>query len=304
MEIGITDQVSIISLLMAFLAYRHSVVSSKETNKQIQEISEEHLRLSSNVALSNASQKYVVMLSEVNKEFEGIVKELSYPALEASRNIGDIFDKFDTKKLGQPYLRHAFHNVITIVREAYDRELTYQTGLNLSDRIRSLKYIKDVVASYEQTQPEKSIFGFLKKQKSPENPEEYINSSVTFWGNVKAIYNRIPSENEPELFKDALSQMAKYRELHEKNRDQLVQLESRLENAIKENALELFDIKDVPNLGQKFYRVKGDIGRYRELYFPDFYNLESVRVQDGIAYSIYAGSILFIASQHFMWGKT
>lgn len=303
MAVETSDLIALCSLGVAFIAYRHAVKSSQSTTAQINKISEEHLRLSSNVALNEASKKYVSLLADVNQEFELITKELAYPALVASRSIGESFDKYDTQDSGQPYLRHCFHNAITIVREAYDNELTYQTGLNLTDRIRSLKYIKDDVNQYEKTSPEKSLFSFLKKERPPQTPEEKINSSTAFWDSVKEIYIRIPSNDESKLFRDVLNHLDEYRKLHESKLGQLKELEEKLESAIKENALEIFDIRDIPNLGQKFYRVKSDIGRYRELYFPDFHGIETVNISDGIAYSIYSGSIALIASQHFMWGK-
>ncbi|SBS31211.1 hypothetical protein MSP8886_02023 [Marinomonas spartinae] len=303
MEIKISELIALFSLIVAFLAYRHAVKSSLSTAKQMQRISEDHLQLTSNVALTESSQKYVRLLSKVNGEFEKIVKSLSYPALKASTEIGETLDRYDNSSIGHPYLRHCFHNAITVVREAYDHELTYQTGLNLTSRVRSLKFIKDDVSHYENTQPEKSIFSFLKKERAPSTPEEYINLSTVFWDSVKEIYTRIPSNKEAEVFKDTLSVLKEYIQLHESKREILENLESELEQAIKENSLEMFEIRDIPNLGQKFYRVKGDIGRFRELYSPDFHGIESAPVTDGISYSIYAGSIAFIASQHFMWGK-
>lgn len=303
MDIETSDLIAICSLVIAFSAYRHTVKSSQSTSAQINKISEEHLKLSSNVALSDASQKYVSLLSEVNQEFELITQELAYPALVASRSIGDSFDKYGTKNNSHPHLRHCFHDAITVVRDAYDFEFTYQTGLNLTDRIRALKRIKNDVNHYEKTLSEKSIFSFLKKERPPQTPEDKINSSTLFWDSVKEIYTRIPSNDEAELFTDTLKHLDEYRRLHESKREQLKILGDKLELAIKENALEMFDIRDIPNLGQKFYRVKSDIGRYNELYFPDFHGIESMKISDGIAYSIYAGSITFIASQHFMWGK-
>lgn len=303
MEVETSDLIAICSLLIAFFAYRHAVKSSQSTSAQIQKISEEHLKLSSSVALTKASQKYVLLLSDINSQFELITKELAYPALLASRRIGESFDKYDKDINSYPYLSHCFHQVITLVREAYDHELTYQTGLNLTDRIRSLKFIKDDVHQYTKSSSEKSIFSFLKKERPPQTPEEKINSSTVFWDSVKEIYNRIPGDEEAKLFNETLLYLDEYRKLHESKQKQLKKLEERLEAAIKENTLEMFDIRDIPNLGQKFYRVKSDIGRYRELYFPDFHGIDTVQISDGVAYSIYAGSVVFIASQHFMWGK-
>ena len=298
-----TDAVALFSLIVAFAAYRHAVVSSRDNTKQIQEISNTHLRLYSNIAISKASQKYVSLLSNINKEFEEIVGKLAYTALDASTKIGSVFDEFDTKSQAHPYLRHAFHTGITVVREAYDKELTYQTGLNLVSRLRTLKFIKGNVASYEPEKPDRSIFSFLKKQNKPNGPEDAINASSVFWDSLKTIYDRIQEEKEPELFRLTLPYIEEYSRLHSEFRQRLEELEKQLEDAIKENALEMFDIRDIPGLGAKFYRVKGDIGRVRGLYFPDLHGLCEMPVHDGISYSLYAASVLFIISQHFMWGK-
>ena len=304
MTIETSDAIAFFSLIVAFVAYRHAVTSSRDNAKQIQDISNTHLRLSSNIAISEASQKYVSLLANVNREFEEIVGKLAYPALNASTKIGDVFDYFDTQNQAHPYLRHAFHTGITVVREAYDKELTYQTGLNLASRLRALKFIKGNVATYQPEKPDRSIFAFLRKQNKPNGPEEIINSSTVFWDSLKTIYDRIPEEKEAELFHRTHPYIDEYSRLHRESRQRLEELEKQLEDAIKENSLEMFEIRDVPSLGTKFYRVKGDIGRVRELYFPDLHGLDGISVHDGIAYSLYAASALFIVSQHFMWGKT
>lgn len=303
MAMETSDAIAFFSLIVAFLAYRHTVVSSRDNAKKIQEISNTHLRLSSNIAISEASQKYVSLLSNINREFEAIVAKLVYPALDASTKIGSVFDDFDAQKQAHPYLRHAFHTGITVVREAYDKELTYQTGLNLVSRLRALKFIKEDVASYQPEKPDRSIFSFLRKQNKPSGPEDVINASTAFWDSLKTIYDRIPEEKETELFRRALPYIEEYSRLHKESRQRLEELEKQLEDAIKENSLEMFDIRDVTGLGAKFYRVKGDIGRVRELYFPDLNGLGEIPVHDGISYSLYAASVLFIVSQHFMWGK-
>lgn len=303
MTIETSDAIALCSLIVAFVAYRHTVASSQDNTKQIQEISNTHLRLASNIAISEASQKYVSLLSNINREFEEIVGKLAYPALDASTKIGSVFDEFDTKSLTHPYLRHAFHTSITVVREAYDKELTYQTGLNLASRLRALKFIKGDVASYQPEKPDRSIFSFLRKQNKPSSPEDAIKVSSVFWDSLKTIYDRIPEEKEAELFRRTFPYTEEYSRLHRESRQRLEELEKQLEDAIKENLLEMFDIRDVPGLGAKFYIVKGDIGRVRELYFPDMNGLGEIPVRDGISYSLYAASVLFIVSQHFMWGK-
>jgi len=299
-----SDAIAFFSLIIAFVAYRHTVTSSRDNAKQIQDISNTHLRLSSNIAISEASQKYVLLLANVNREFEEIVSKLAYPALIASTKIGDVFDEFDTQNQARPYLRHAFHTGVTVVREAYDKELTYQTGLNLASRLRALKFIKGDVATYQPEKPDRSIFAFLRKHNKPNGAEEIINASMVFWDSLKKIYDRIPEEKEAALFHRIHPYIEEYSRLHRESRQRLEELEKQLEAAIKENSLEMFEIRDVPSLGTKLYRVKGDIGRVRELYFPDLHGLDGISVNDGIAYSLYAASVLFIVSQHFMWGKT
>src|SRR5690554_400958 len=105
----ISNTIAIFSLIIAFLAYRHSVRQGRHSAKQFQEISNSHLRSDSDIAIGKASQKYVTLLSDIDKEFEQIIEKISYPALNASTNIGSVFDDFDTEKHTHPYLRHAFH---------------------------------------------------------------------------------------------------------------------------------------------------------------------------------------------------
>lgn len=303
MTIATSDFIALCSLIVAFFAYRHSVTSSQDNAKQIQIISNTHFQLSSNIAISEASQKYVSLLANVNREFEEIVGKLADPAARASRLIGDTFDDFDSQQLTLPYLRHAFHTAITVVREAYDEELTYQTGLNLVFRLRALKFIKGDVATYQPETPDRSIFSFLKKQNKPNNPEEIINASTAFWDSLKTIYSRIPEEKEAALFRHIYRYIEEYSCLHRESHQRLDALEKQLEDAIKENSLEMYQIRDVPSLGTKFYRVKGDIGRIRELFLPDLDGLGGHPTQDGVAYSLYAACVLYIVSQHYMWGN-
>jgi hypothetical protein len=65
MKVELSEVIALFSFLVALAAFWHSIRSSKAMSKQIQKISDNHLRLFSNVALSKASQKYVSLLSEV-----------------------------------------------------------------------------------------------------------------------------------------------------------------------------------------------------------------------------------------------
>jgi hypothetical protein len=304
MKVGPSEIIAFLSFLVAFAAFRHSIRSSKSMSKQIQNISDSHLRLSSNVAFSQASQEYVSLLSEVNMEFEEIVKNLSTPAHEVCIKIGNVFNQFDSEQRVHPYLSDAFDTSISIVSKAYGKELIYQTGGNLKWRINALRFLKDDVVKYKKAKLKKSIFSFLKKLQNPKTPEEIIDSSTDFWNSVETIYDRIPEDKVPELFNKISKHLSEYSQLHNEIIEKLESLERRLEEAIKKNKLEIFNIEAIPNLGKKFYRVKGDIDRYKKLSIIDYHEIGSDFVSDGIAYSICAGSIIFIASKHFMWGKT
>jgi hypothetical protein len=237
-------------------------------------------------------------------EFEEIVKNLSAPARSVCTKIGIVFDQFDSEQMAHPCLSHAFETSISIVRKAYDKELISQTGDNLEWRIEALRFLKDDVIKYKKVKLKKSIFSFWKKLQNPKTPEEIIDSSTDFWNSVETIYDRIPENKVADLFIQTSKHLSEYSQLHNEIIEKLESLERRLEDAIKENTLEMFNIEEIPNLGQKFYRVKGDIDRYKKLSFLDYYEMGNDLVYDGIGHSIYAGSIVFIASQHFMWGKT
>lgn len=58
-----------------------------------------------------------------------------------------------------------------------------------------------------------------------------------FWDSAKELYSRIPSEKEPDLFKETLDHLKEFRELHESKRELLKSLENKLESAIKRTLL-------------------------------------------------------------------
>jgi hypothetical protein len=308
MELATSDIIAIGSAVISTLTLIHTVQSAKANSLQIEELARRYERHTGLIATHQASQKYVALLSDVSLRFEEILAKLAYPASEAQRAIGEVFDSFDSKPGEHPYLRHAFQDLVDRVRKAYDFELTYQTGLNLADRIRQLKFIRSEFDQYMEaradTPPKKSFFDlFFKRQSQPASPEDYIRRSAEFWQSLNSIYERIPREREPEVFSKALECIAEYRRLHEASRDELQELELRLENGLKENSLELIKIENTPILGDKYTRTKGDIARALAFYFPDFYHIESIQVEDGIAYSLYAGSILRIMADHHTWGR-
>ncbi|MCP1479518.1 hypothetical protein J2Y88_001829 [Pseudomonas chlororaphis] len=305
MSLSVSEVIALFSLGVAVFAYRHSVGAAQRNSRQIEEIASNQMRLSSSIAMGEASQKYVALLSDVNREFEGMVKKLSHAALMATTNICSTLDEFDTDRTAHPRLRHALHDCVEIVRQAYDQELSYQTGANLAFRLRSLKSIKDDIAAYESPKGMDSIFSFLRQQPRPSRPEELIHGSALFRNSLKTLYKRIPADREAMLFTQVVPHIKEFVELHSEYRDRLRALELQLDEAIKENSLEMFKICNVPGLGPEFYRVKGDICRISNLYFPDLYRAEEIaeHIQDGVAHSLYVASTLFIVSQHFMWGK-
>lgn len=307
MELAASDIIAAGSAVVSTLTLIHTVQSAKSNNLQIEELARRYERHTGLIATHQASQKYVTLLSDVSLRFEEILAKLAYPASEAQRAIGEVFDLFDTKRGDHPYLRHAFQDAVDRVRKAYDYELTYQTGLNLADRIRQLKFVRPDFERYVEARnevaPKKSIFDFFKRRPRPTSPEAYIEQSEEFWESLKSIYERIPHKQEPEVFFKTLKCISEYRKLHEQSRDELRELELRLENGLKENSLELFRIQNTPILGDRYMRTKGDIARVLAMYFPDFYGIESVRVEDGIAYALYAGSVLRIMADHHSWGN-
>ncbi|MFC3625186.1 hypothetical protein ACFOKJ_03375 [Vogesella amnigena] len=302
MDINISEATSILSLVVATLAYKHAKASSKENGEQIQKIADRHIFLFAKMELNKSSQKYVKLLHEVSCEFENIINSISYPALEINREISRLFDCHDSNYKA-PYLRHAFHTVIEIVRTAYDRELTYQTGINLASRLRYLKIQIERPAPAVEVKRNSWASFFRRKKDLPINPEKFIDSSVACWENIADIQNRISSEKESIIFRDAFPKIKEFIQLHSSQFGRLDLLIEKLDDGLKENSLEQFNILDMEILGEKYKRIRGDIERIRELNLLDLNGADKFEITDGIAHLIYAGSILQIISQHFMWGK-
>jgi len=303
MKIEFSELIAFFSLVVAFIAYTHSVESAKSNSRQVQRIADNQLQLSENIALSEAGQKYVLLVSEISYKFEKIANDVGGQAREAIQKIGEVFDKYDMKEMSSPYLRHAYHHNIQIVRECFDNEMTYQTGMYITANLRF--FIMDINRHVlTPVDDNKSWFSFFIRSKKLQSPEDKINHTKEFWRNIKTIYERIPLTKEADLFSEVFEHIQGYIEEHEKISDKLDVFLEQLKNARNENSLELFKIHNTPYLGKNFDKIEGDIGRFKELYFPEFYGIKDVHVSDGIVKSLYAGSIMYIASQRFRWGES
>jgi septin family protein len=244
----------------------------------------------------------VVLLDDVINEFEEITKELYYPAFTAYRNISNMLEKYDSKsRPSYPHLRHSYYSCIKQIRMYYDYQLTYQTGSCLVGQIRH----SDVSNYKIEVDSKTSIYKFIKYIFMPDSSKIRSTTSEEFGINYENLIDSIPNEKASEIFKKTLELTSEYAGLHKNARSKLEKLENRLDKAIKKNNLEMIKISDMPNLREKFYRIKGDLGRFQELYFPDIQLLEGevdVYMPNGIDISLYVGSVLMIASDYSSWG--
>lgn len=297
------DWLPYISTGIAFLAYRNTVKSGSATSNLARDISEDHKNLNAYFALRLATEKYVPQISSINKDFKKIVKELSESAYGTLNKIEESIDKYDTSEKRHPYLRHCYHRMIEEVRRAYDKDLAYQHSAYVMPNLRGLKLIRFDVDAPELKGFKPSFFFSRWRKTEPLTPSQVLDLSTSFWGNAEQIYTRVPREKEHEFFSETLALLKEYRDLHAQHSDKLKELSCQLAEIICENEVEMFQITEVPVLGQKFRKLQRDIEYYRNFGFQDFSGLESAQIHDGIAFSVYAGSVLFILSQNFMWGK-
>ncbi len=294
--------IALLSLTVAFMAYRQFAVLSIASREQNQKNASESQRISINLAINDASKEYVELFNEVNNEFKEITKELYYPAFNSYRNISNMLEKYDSKsRPSYPHLRHAYYSCIKQIRKYYDYKLTYQTGSCLVGQIRHCD-----ISNYKiEIQPEKSLYRYIKNMFMNSSSKIASTTSEEFGINYKNLIDSIPSEKASEIFKKTLEITSEYASLHRKAKLKLEKLESCLETAINKNKLEMIKISDMPNLREKFYRIKGDIDRFQELYFPDIQLLEGendLYMPNGINITLYVGSVLMIASEYSSWG--
>ncbi len=301
-----SETIPILSLIVAFLAYRHTIKSSRDSSLQIHKIAYDHQRLIAHTALNQASQKYVALVRDTSKEFDAIIEDLSRTALESNQKIRDIFDKYDLPSEKGGHLRHAIHQCATIVEEAYDLELTYQKGLNLIDRLRwELRGInREDILSIDFSEKTPLIKKIFQGKIIAKTPEEYIHQSDKYWNNIYTLYSKIPESKESDIFNEVLKVVAAYSKKHKNYRDTLKGLEERLKDGISENDLELFKIQDISPLWKKYKRLKSDINIISEFHFPDFYQWDESGIEfiEGISLSLYSYVILYIVSQRCSWG--
>ena len=270
---------------------------AQETGKRIEEIALEHHKLTVSVALHDASQKYVDLLYEVQTEFHEIVQDIQYPLSDIQKHIGYSFDVFDSHKNTIPHLRHAFDESLTIIRHAYDCYFDLQPGGYILEQMKFLKSLD------RENLPNrnKQYFHLFSRPKAI-SPKEYIDQSSDFSKNIRYIYERIPANKETELYKYSFQYIDEGQKLLVSYHDQLDALYDRLENGLKRNDIEQFDLTNITNLGDQYLKIKKDIDRVRKLY-PCLSNPEDYYVHNGIALTLYAGMIFFLLSDYSQWGK-
>jgi hypothetical protein len=254
------------------------------------------------VAVSTTSQKYVAQLAGIKGEYDKVAKELGKSAGEAFRAIYDIIDLYDNNDIGESSLRHVYNENVNIVRKAYDFEFTYQPGLYLIDQLRALKYFDRNSVLEHITQKDSDLLEIFKSKSNPASTNDKIFQSKTFNKNLASLYGRIPESSEPQIFIDAMKCAYEYIKLHERSRVLLRQLLEKMESMERENQLEIFNLNEIPKLGDGFRRLKGDATRLVELGLVDFMNYDQFKNYDGISHVLYIGSVLQLASQYHSWG--
>ena len=321
--------ISALSLILAYLSYRQAYKISNNTAQQLEELSIKHRNLIFALETTKVAQKYVKVLSACQLSSEKSLRYLASVALQTRKEVGEVFDFYDSQKFKTPYLRHSFHRATEIVRNAYDFELTYQTGLNLIERLRSLKFLdKDDIANHTQkTIHDFSILKFFKGNISNrlkpyfkisqhsqieelhvdnerfEKPEIIINKNSEFWSHLKEIYNRIPEKDIPFLYSKAHNYLKKYCSEFDQIKNVLLKNTETLGQILQENELEPISLKDIPNLGDKFHHFYGKCSRLIHFDLIDIRALDEVFDSSGISILIYAGSCLAIVGSHMLWGE-
>jgi hypothetical protein len=294
--------IAAITSAIAFFSLVFTVISSRSNDRKIEKISQSYFGLLHKAALSTASQKYVAALSKIKTEYDSIANELSKSSGEAFKMIYDSIDTYDIDNFGSPSLRHVYSDNINIVRRAYDFEFTNQPGLYLIDQLRALKYIerKDVLADGADSSPD--FFKVFRRKERPTSTNEMIFQSEIFNKNLLQLYRRIPASSEPKVFSDAMKYAEPYVKLHESSRMVLRRLVDQMDYMERENFLEIFNIHEIPNLGENFRRIRADIKRLIELGLVDFLNFDQFKNHDGLSHLLYIGSVLNLANQNHSWG--
>lgn len=284
---------TLISLVALRQAARSSRLSEQTAERQNQ--------LDYRIAEQESGKRYVDLLHDVNVEFEQILQELTRLAADSRGSIEKVFDKYDTSKENNPYLRHAFHAATEDVRNGCDVELTYNTGENLLMRLRCIKSIEREGLVFER--PVKRGFMDFFRRPKRRTTEFELHTCPNFWEQSSHLYRRIPAVLESELFREIYPHVHAYREGHKRHLEKLESLQQLLEQGYERNRFELFKIDDMPFLGTRYRRILGDIKRIVAFDIPDFYGLEDLRCHDGIAYALFAGSVLCIVQDYSLWGR-
>lgn len=288
--------IGILSLVVTYKAFRHTVKKS--------EFKEWHQDLASKKMLSEAGEKYATLLNEVAEEFCSVMDEIKASSRKSHNKIYEHFNKYDRSAPGEPNLRHRFYNVTEAIRDAYDDLLITQPGLHIINRLRFLKHIEEDFRGWNKKGRtlKEALSYYFGDKRSPTSPEEALYASRRFSENVSKIYESFSKEEEPKLFSEIFPHIRNHLTTHEQHYEKLEELSKRLNKGIMENSREPIHIKEIPHLGRTYYQIKKDIERVKALWLIDMSGLDDIPVYDGVAYTIYSASVLYILSQYDLWG--
>lgn len=286
---------SVISLFFALLAYRLSL--------RTQAKAEEHQRLISLKVFFDTTQKYSTILHEVTDELAPLISELRAVAAKAHDDMAYIFNEFDNTHSSKTELRHVFIHATRKVREEFDFTIANYNGQYLANSLRFLKDTENRFKHYQDRNFKVGLFSMLRRGKAHRAPEDRIMASKSFRDDLKQLYQRIPKDCEAELLTQTYRHIQRFTDTLAIHEEQLKRLQHRLEKGLMENDRESsIKIAEIPDLGYNYLLRKWDIERIRHLNLCDVPNAEKYAIPTGIAYSVYAGSVLQIIATYDTWG--
>jgi hypothetical protein len=299
-----------ISVISALIALWAIIISRNTASDQRQIAYRTQLLEARNLAATHHG-KYSELLFSVQSEVQQQKDLLARAARDSLSRICHLFDQFSSREAGRS-TRHIFREACKLIYEGFRPQLTWQTGLNLSDRYVSFRYAEDdlqTLLSQKQTleaRATKEVLNLEAEYKKDPNQqlEQLVLASAKFQLLLLELYNRVGPQDRQLLFKAAIEAIAPFISTHDESRPVLSEAQERLRHGLEQNALEEFSLRDKsPTLYAEYKRELAKLNVLEELSLSNTKVLARVEISTPIAELLYVGGLLFSIQMCWNWGS-
>ena len=281
-----------VSILSALYAKKQSVTSEIASHNAYR------------AHLSDKHDKYRITLKKINEKHTDEISNLSQEAGNCLTSVINSFYKYDTQNNAPQTLPHLIHECSEMVYCAFNGQLGYQYGQNISWRFSQMMHIENLIDPCLNHFNKEFLIIF--RARFYEDPNIYEEAELVkdkyFCNLIKEISERTNPAKSAELLLDIQQHLDKFNLVFNKLRPSISDSMKYLEKLIDESDLEHFKLYESPELEARLRYKKTTLDVLSCLrthnvepdYAGKYYNYVSV--------SIYNCAILHAIQRFGSWG--